>query len=164
MTFRPALLHNRSGHRLDATHCAGPKVTELPLWGKADAPASPDERWPRVTRKTTPTLRQGPRLPRAWWGRTESTLSCPRPLWLLQRRTADGRLANSRDPPAPASGRPGVRPGPASWHTDGVPHCVPTWQRARELPGVSFMRSLIAWWGLHPHETSSSPKGPASSF
>lgn len=57
MTFRPALLHNRSGHRLDATHCAGPKVTELPLWGKADAPASPDERWPRVTRKTTPILR-----------------------------------------------------------------------------------------------------------
>lgn len=119
VTFRPALLHNRSGHQLDATHCAGPKVTDTGAQGhraatvgKSSAPASPDQCCPRVTRETMPMPREGPRLPRARRARTESTSSRPRRLRLPQRRTADGRLANGRDPQlwAPADLLPGEGP------------------------------------------------------
>lgn len=58
-----------------------------------------------------------------------------------------------------SASRFGVWWGPCFWFTDD---CLPTWQKeARNLSGVSFVRTLIPSWRHHLHELITSQSPPA---
>lgn len=138
-----------------------PKVTEPPLWGKAVHQQALTSAVPVSHVRQCPCPERALGCP----GRGGHAQRAPRPVLVGSGCRSGGRQTGGlQTAETPSCGRLQtccqVRARLSAQH----PSLCPQWRRARELPGVSCMRSLTAWRGLHPHETASPPEGPASSF